>query len=112
MNTQIIIERVTADFFQECKEDYVGLWVLSRRLQEEGIAATQVKPSVMQIIKHALVARKIVAGEFIEKKFTVWSHSPAECIQRIDREWEKLGRNPNIGEIAWFTTNEMNEQTS
>ena len=27
---------------------------------------------------------------------------PASVVSRIDHEWKALGREPNVGEVAWF----------
>jgi len=59
------------------------------------------------VIQEALVDKSIVAGEFVDRDehtaiFAVWQLSIDETIARIEREWLALGREPNLGEIAWF----------
>jgi hypothetical protein len=29
---------------------------------------------------------------------------PDQAVSRIEKEWSALGREPNIGEVAWFTS--------
>jgi hypothetical protein len=39
----------------------------------------------------------------IDKGFQPWAVSPEEAIETIQREWDKLGHDPDLGDIAWFT---------
>jgi hypothetical protein len=38
------------------------------------------------------------------RHFVSWRVSPKEAVLRIEEEWSALGREPNIGEVAWFTS--------
>lgn len=46
----------------------------------------------------------IIAGQFVDRKFHAWEVPPQEVIAKIGREWANLGRDPDIGEIAWFVS--------
>ncbi|MGP1386326.1 MAG: hypothetical protein ACTS2F_22390 [Thainema sp.] len=48
------------------------------------------------------------SGKNLEYK--VWDLDIDSSIQRIETEWDELGREPNIGEIAWLETSEKGEK--
>jgi hypothetical protein len=38
------------------------------------------------------------------RQFVAWGLPPDQAVSRIEREWAALGREPDIGEVAWFTS--------
>jgi hypothetical protein len=36
------------------------------------------------------------------RRLRLWPMSPQECLDRVEREWNALGRNPSLGEICWL----------
>jgi len=106
---------VVQEFLAECREDYVGLWVLVRRIRRAGATdASNMLETSLTLLEPLLSERKIIAGEFVRDdkshssplegyEFRQWGMPPPEVIARIKDEWTKLGRDPNLGEIVWFT---------
>ena len=93
----------------ECKEDFVGLWGLVKDIREaEDVEPSAVRETTLGLLCRLLSQDKIVAGEFDEVKpneyvFRRWEMTPNEIVIRIGNEWSKLGRDPGLGEIVWFT---------
>jgi hypothetical protein len=42
--------------------------------------------------------------------FEPWSLGPNAGIDRINSEWNALGREPKIGEVVWFNTTQKGEK--
>jgi len=36
------------------------------------------------------------------QRLELWPMTPQECLDRVEREWDALGRNPNLWEICWL----------
>ena len=36
------------------------------------------------------------------RRLNLWPMTPEECLDRVEREWKALGRNPSLGEICWL----------
>ena len=36
------------------------------------------------------------------RRLNLWPMTPEECLERVEREWKALGRNPSLGEICWL----------
>ncbi len=94
----------------ECHEDYVGLWVVVKDVRS-AIPDPQanIVDLTLSLIKRLLLEGDIVAGNFnteVDNDFHEWELPLDELIGRIRREWKELGRDPNIGEIVWFTASE------
>ena len=101
------LEKYTLD---ECREDHVGLWSVlwdARRLFPDA-SQEDLMEITLSMLRDLLVRGDIVAGfpEAGGRAFKKWDDSPDAIIARIKKEWEELGRDPNIGEIVWFTAKE------
>ncbi|WP_164928458.1 hypothetical protein [Gloeobacter violaceus] len=93
----------------ESCEDYVGLWSVvwhfHKLLKQHD--STKIRYQTLQIIEELLREGLIQAGSFSsDGSFVVWEIQPIEVIKRIENEWDALGRDPNLGEIAWFEATE------
>jgi hypothetical protein len=55
---------------------------------------------------HYLLATGIVEAGLPNSQggFEAWTLTPDETIKKIASEWSRLGRDPDVGEIVWFTT--------
>ena len=88
---------------RECKDDYVGLWSIVREVRSILRPTTNLIDETISVIIPLIEQNRIVAGNFFGTDF-VYSNEPPEIISRkISSEWAKLNRDPNIGEIIWFT---------
>ncbi len=87
----------------ECDEDYVGLWSIYRRMKEARFADS--KQSTLNLVGFLLSTGAIEAGlPDRQGVFHRWNKSSDEVVRQIDQEWSSLGREPDIGDIVWFTT--------
>jgi hypothetical protein len=95
------------ELLAELADDHVGLWVVVRRVHEFlGVdRSAEVKTFTLGLLGFLLKEGLIVAGFPAPngKDFDPWKSSPEETIKRVSDEWDKLGRDPKGGEIAWFT---------
>jgi hypothetical protein len=103
MNDQ---RRVIQDALNESQEDYVGLWSLVWNVRHEFADANvqEIKELVLSTLQLLLSAYGLLIGDFKQDKFFPWDCTPSEAITRVDTEWRKLGRDPDIGEIAWLVS--------
>jgi hypothetical protein len=92
----------------ECRNDDVSLWSViwtATYLMPEADDDTRRQLS-LDVIQELLQDGLIVAG--IPKPdgqgFDRWDLSVPETMDRITRELAELGREPDVGEIVWFTT--------
>jgi hypothetical protein len=96
---------VREQLLRECDEDHVGLWSIVRLYREES-RGTHGMEEILRELEDLLATGVLQVG-FPTKDgrlFNSWSSQPIESVARIRREWLALGRDPDIGEIAWFTT--------
>jgi hypothetical protein len=106
---------VTRDFLAECHEDHVGLWSLVKRIRRAGVADdSDILTTTLDLVLPFLSEGAIIAGQFVRDdqvhatpfdgyEFHQWTMPTREVIAKIEAEWRELGRDPNIGEIVWFT---------
>jgi hypothetical protein len=87
-------------------------------VREIGVTGyAQLQATTLTLIKE-LMKNKIVAGQFENHIFKKWECSVEEATARIERAWNALGREPNIGDIVWFvaptnvTTSKMTTEQS
>ncbi len=88
---------------RELDEDFVGLWKLAWHLRRQIADLPDDKiRSLAAGILEGLRGSAVRVGSLSEESgmFTPW---PADKgIDRAMQEWAALGRDPNIGEIAWL----------
>jgi len=99
---------VLESLIEECEDDHVGLWAILWPVEVEmGVKepAAAARATTMRLVRALLVEHGMLAGFPTEdgRGFTPWNLSPDEVIRRIDEEWTALGREPDIGDIVWFT---------
>lgn len=98
----------------ECAEDYVGLWSVINEVGSflKETDALNVREKTLAILTELLEAELIQAGFPTpdSRGFEQWRISAKDVIDRIGRAWDALGREPNIGEIVWFTSTEAGDR--
>ena len=99
-------EQIIEDFVKESRVDYVGLWQLLNAVQHQlGITdEMEIRSTTLEIIKgllsHGLEAVDLTS----DGGFKPWVEMECgQVISRIEKEWNGLGREPNIGDICWFS---------
>ena len=101
------MESLKAQILAECRVDHVGLWAIIRAVRDllGPNAEADVRPATLQLLRDLLHADLIQAGlpNRNGPGFAAWQTSTDETIMAIDRDWRGLGRDPDIGEIVWFT---------
>ncbi len=95
---------------EECHEDHVGLWrvVNAVRFDLGATNPSQTRELTLRLVHSLLHERGMQVGHPTTdgRHFVSWGVSPDQALSRIEREWTELGRDPNIGEVAWFTSQE------
>jgi hypothetical protein len=101
-----IQSQIARDFLEEVNDDYVGLWSLIQRVKDatpENLRS-QVRETTLTILSNLFSNHLIQAGTFTtEGDFVKWNISPEEVLERIKHEWQRLGHEPDIGDVVWFT---------
>ncbi len=94
-----LLERILV----ECEDDYVGLWSILRQVKEARYPHPEVV--TLALLRYLLAAGIVEAGVPDNKGgFKPWSSDVDGTISRICSERSQLGREPDIGDIVWFTT--------
>lgn len=94
-------------------EDYVGFWEIIKAIRRRHPTSPdeEIRTATLHLIGGLLVAGYLRpgtptrAGGFIQ-----WDLPVEEALSRIDAEWRSLGRDPDIGEIVWFTTTDSGKR--
>ena len=59
---------------------------------------------VFGLLETLLTADRVQAGELtMDKGFQPWPVTPEQALARIGAGWDQLNREPDIGDVAWFT---------
>ena len=102
------LKTLKQDVLAECQDDYVGLWSVVRDVRRHLPVsdAAEIQDVTLRLLTDLLGARLIAAGNPSSdgRAFKPWELQPAAAIQRIRTEWRSLGREPDIGEIVWFSS--------
>ena len=97
----------------ESNEDFVGLWLLVRRMREEFLDRSHIRDLVLSALEVLLSEYGLLIGDFKQDEFLPWRCTPSEAVNRVDTEWQSLGRDPDVGEIAWLVSpNSQNDNVA
>ena len=90
-------------FVKEASDDYVGLWQIIRRARHHATNKSDIQYFTFAVVK-GILDRQLAAGNLTkEGGFEPWrGQHPGEVINRIQQEWQELGHDPTIDDIAWF----------
>jgi hypothetical protein len=95
----IVAERIRS----EADDDYVGLWKLTWHLRRElPDASDGLVFELAEAILGGLLKLGVVLGDLdgTSGMFVPWS--PTGALDTAMAAWRSLGRDPNIGEVAWL----------
>jgi hypothetical protein len=101
-------EDVLDSLVEECHEDHVGLWeiVEAVRLDLGPSSPRETRAMALRLVRSLLHERGMQVGHPAPdgRHFVAWDLPADQAVSRIEKEWSALGREPNIGEVAWFTS--------
>ena len=100
------IDQIVEDFAREAKVDYVGLWQIANAVATEFqlTEALEVRRLSIIVISRLLNLRL----QAVDLATSGGGCQPWESqdhnyiIERIASEWDKLGHEPDIGDVVWF----------
>jgi len=99
---------------QDCINDLVlrgcDDWVYAAEVafiaREMGRArsAEEIRGLSLEIIRAVVIQGLMEIGDLPKegRRLSLWPMTPQECIERVEREWKALGRNPTLWEICWL----------
>jgi hypothetical protein len=91
----------------ECRADHVGLWEIvdAVRCDLGSTNPADTRELTLRLVRCLLQERGMQVGHPAPdgRHFMPWGISPELAVTRIEQEWSALGRDPGIGEVAWFT---------
>ncbi|MDX9865793.1 MAG: hypothetical protein RBT34_13400 [Anaerolineaceae bacterium] len=98
-----------------CIEDYMGLWVVVGKVYGTGYNYKKelpiwVREKTMEVLLKLLSQKLIIIGTMIKGRFEPFSDSNDCILKKIEKEWDDLGRPPNIGDTFWIIASEKGEQ--
>ena len=99
------IAETRAAVLEGLADDWVGLWVIPWWLSRlaPGASDEDMREATVALVREMCEANEVRVGELASPQdFRPWTASPEEAARRIDNEWRRLGRTPNIGEVAWL----------
>ena len=93
---------------EECHADHVGLWEILEAVRFDlgSTNPSETRALTLRLVRSLLQERGMQVGHPAPdgRHFIPWELPPDQAVSRIEKEWSALGRDPNIGEVAWFTS--------
>lgn len=108
------LDEVESIFFEDLVDDYEGIWRLARMVKD---ALGTDEPDAVREVTLKLVGEWLSDGLIrsgmphgYDSGFDAWPEQGEEAAARISAEWQKLGRLPSLGDIAWFAITPKGER--
>ena len=88
---------------RELDDDYVGLWALPWHIRRALPEASDSQVcEIAAAVLEALVAAGATIGSLDETTGTFDPWETGGAVESVISAWRSLGRDPNIGEVAWI----------
>src|SRR5712691_9150890 len=98
------LDELRVEILINTASDEVGLWEIWRAVRRlRPTPAEKQRAEVLAALTDLLDAGYIKAGQFGPSGWTWWDKSTGEIIKHVERGWTTLGRDPDLGDVAWFT---------
>ncbi len=100
------LDQIASDMCRAAKDDYVGLWQIIGAVVRESKSTDKdkIRTLSLDVVRKLLIlGLRPVDLPSVGSGSVPWAiQQPDAVIDRIETEWKALGREPDIGEIAWF----------
>jgi len=106
--TKVDLEGIRQQWLLAVYADQVelGLWSAAAEVKEhvgQDAPWDLVRATTLEALAPLLKSGELVAVDLLSGgDLATWPGTPDEWLTRIDQEWRALGRDPDIGDIAWF----------
>lgn len=97
------LKRVLLD---DLNTDFTGLGFFISLAEDIIVPLNKIraKKLVIETLTELLTEGIICAGMLEEEGgFCAWEGSVSEIMEKIEKEWTELGRDPDINEVSWFS---------
>lgn len=62
-----------------------------------------IRNKALELIRKAVTEGYMVIGSVPKGGFRKWELSSEESLERVEKEWTALGKNPGLGQICWLS---------
>jgi len=96
------------DLVSRGADDWVHMAEVAWVARSAGGATTddEIRVVSLDLIREVLVAGLMEAGDLTRQGFFAWGLAPTEALNRIERSWELLDRDPAPGDVCWLENTE------
>ena len=100
---------IKESLLKECEDDEAALWFILEELRDRpGLNdEVEIRRATLQMVRELLETGEVVAGMYAPPdsglpawQIVGWPGSIDDILARIEEEWDKLGREPNLGDIV------------
>ncbi|MBA2693271.1 MAG: hypothetical protein H0U65_12400 [Rubrobacter sp.] len=105
--------KAKAEILIEGLDDSIGIWEIAAVVRGEipRPDGSEVRAASLEIVRDVLEEGLMRPGfPTREGSFEVLRKTPGETMERVEREWDELGRDPDVGEGIWFDLTEKGEK--
>jgi len=98
-------DQIVGDLALAGKGDYVGIWQIISAVTHDFKLSNPVdiRRLTMEIVRELLISGARAVDLTQGGGCTPWQdQQPDAVIARINKGWDSLGREPDIGDIVWF----------
>ncbi len=97
-------QKMKADILACCNDDYCDLSFIIGVIHDYEDLTINKKEKVLKTIYELLDEKLLISGVPIGGggEFNLWKGSVDEIIFKIKKEWDVLGKDPQMWEIVWF----------
>lgn len=110
MNT---IQKCVDELLEAGKDDFVYLGEVIR-IVESAYSTTpaELRARTLEVIKAVLSDGLMELGDLKREGFFKWELPEAECVRRVDREWQAMEKDPSLPFIVWLRNTPKGDESA
>jgi hypothetical protein len=100
------IQACIDDLLMRGCDDWVNAAEVTSVVKFTGHAQSEdeIRSLSLKLIREVVQQGLMEIGDLPEegRHLKLWPLTPQQCLDRVERDWNVLGRNPSLGEICWL----------
>jgi biotin synthase-related radical SAM superfamily protein len=70
----------------------------------------KLRKDTLVIIREVVEMKLMILGDVDESGFHSWDISVEKSLEKVEKEWDKLGRLPMLGELCWLSNTQLGDE--
>lgn len=92
------------------RDDWISLAEAIWHLSDPESPSRVKRESTLNSLRHLLDAGLVAVGDVSSGGFVPWPGTPIQVLERLEADWDRLGRAPLTGDLCWIANTPLGDE--